>query len=294
MIKVKLFNMHWTRSNNPMDSKSFEDDKSRMEGFNSYFIPNKDYIYKDLQLTLDEDYDYAVILDQVFKSNYFDPKKSILIRLEPEILRRGFNEYLEKVKPEEFMKVYDIYTLWSIPYDYMDSNKYEKTKMFSSIISGNTGTEMHRKRLQFVYEIDKHFDFYDHFGRGDFSNLRSHRGAIQNRFDGLQTYKYHFNAENSREPSGFSEKILDPILCECLTFYDGASELEKYINPDAFIRINLDDPERSIHTIKTAIENNEWEKRLDIIRKTKWEIYHELNPLELAWKAIHQIKNKWE
>jgi hypothetical protein len=294
MIKVKIFNMHMHRSDNPMDAASLEEDIGRMEGFNYYFIPNKDYIYKNLKLTVDEDYDFAIVLDQVFCKNYFDPSKSILFRLEPEILRRNFKLYNDSVNASSFFKVYDLYTLWSIPYPQMDSSNFNKSKILSTIVSSNYGTPMHKKRLDFVRKLDETLPYFEHYGRGDFSGMRSHKGCCVSRIEGLQEYKYHFNSENAREATNFSEKILDPILSECLTFYDGCLELERFINPEAFIRVNLDDFEQSLHIIKTAILNQEWERRIDIIRQTKWEIFNRLNPLELAYNAINGVKNYFE
>ena len=52
----------------------------------------------------------------------------------------------------------------------------------------------------------------------------------------------------------------------CLCFYWGCPNLESYIDSRAFIRLNLDDFESSYRIIVDAIENDEWSKRIDIIR----------------------------
>ena len=43
-------------------------------------------------------------------------------------------------------------------------------------------------------------------------------------------YKYYFMCENNVEHNFATEKIWEPILCECLAFYWGCPNLEEYID----------------------------------------------------------------
>ncbi|MGE5397516.1 MAG: hypothetical protein ACM3MK_08290, partial [Chitinophagales bacterium] len=105
---------------------------------------------------------------------------------------------------------------------------------------------------------------------------------------------YHFNAENSYEYNYFSEKFLDAFLCECLVFYDGCLNLEDYIDKDAFIRLDLKNPEQSLEIVRTSIENHEWEKRIDLIRQEKKKVLEELNILNVVYNTVHGYKNYFE
>lgn len=302
MIKVKFFNMHMNRSSNPNDAQSLADDKVWMESLNRLYTKDHDYTWKDIQLTCNEDYDYAVVIDAVFTQNYFDPSKTILFRMEPKLLRELFNNYQQQVKPETFLKVYDFNILWTwvgfSDYNQFFTESFEKSKILSSIISTNQATPGHTDRLRFLFYLDK-LAYFHHYGdergrSGYFNGLNSYRGKIATKKEGLIPYKYHFNAENSYEYNYFSEKFIDALLCECLAFYAGCLNLEDYIDKDAFIRVDLKNPEQSLEIVRLSIEHNEWEKRIDLIRQEKKKVLEELNILNVVYNTIHGYKNYFE
>ena len=55
--------MHWNRSDE-YDQKSYEEDKGWMMGLNGLCTPDNSFKWKDRQLTFEDDYDYAGIVDQ--------------------------------------------------------------------------------------------------------------------------------------------------------------------------------------------------------------------------------------
>jgi len=299
MIKVKFFNMHMNRSPNQMDN--YAEDKGYMESINNLYTFDKSYTWKDIQLTCEQDYDYAAIIDCVFTQNYFDPSKTILFRCEPKLLRDIFPDYNRIIDPSKFLKVFDMNCLWGwlgLDYVSMHNNDFTKNKVLSSIISSNYGTEMHMKRLNFLPTLDR-LPYFDHFGddrggTGVFNSLKSHKGKIESKIIGLKDYKYHYNSENSREIGYFSEKFIDALISECLIFYDGCVNMDDYFDPRCFIRIDLDDYEKSLHIIQSAIANDEWEKRIDIIKKEKFRILEKLNILDLVWHSVHGKKLYFE
>ena len=105
---------------------------------------------------------------------------------------------------------------------------------------------------------------------------------------GLTDYKYHLCCENSFEKGYFTEKIADPILCECLPFYDGCTNINGAIDSRAYIKININNMKETYNIIKTAIKNNEWEKRIKYIREAKYKLLTELNFMAKAFKIINQ------
>jgi hypothetical protein len=90
--------------------------------------------------------------------------------------------------------------------------------------------------------------------------------------EGIMPYKYYFMPENNSEYNYITEKLWEPILCETLCFYWGCPNVSEYIDPRAYIQLDLDDFPNSFNTIKTAILNNEWERRVDIIRREKQKV----------------------
>jgi len=95
--------------------------------------------------------------------------------------------------------------------------------------------------------------------------------------EGIMPYKYYFMAENNNEINFMTEKIWEPLLTETLCFYWGCPNLADWINPQAYIVLNLDNLEGSFQTVKQAILNNEWEKRLEIIRQEKQKVLEYFN-----------------
>jgi hypothetical protein len=117
------------------------------------------------------------------------------------------------------------------------------------------------------------------FGRENYHNFSSYVGQLDDdkTYNGYSKYKYAFCAENNAEENYATEKIYEPIICECLCFYWGCPNLEEFLNPMAFVRLDLNDLEGSLMIVKKAIEEDWWSERIDIIRKEKERIMKDLN-----------------
>jgi len=264
-------------------------DENIRECFN-HCTKNNDYIWNDLFITKEEDYDFFIIMNHPQHQN-FDPAKTIIFQCEPESTRYYWGEFYKPDK-NKFFKVYDIenYHLvdkWYINLNYQQllNGDFTKTKIMSGVISGLNWLEGHRDRFEFLKNLNT-LPFYEHYGRGEFGFMNCYKGAPLNKENGLIPYKYHFNSENSYEKNYFTEKIIDPILCECLCFYDGCPNIEEFIDPEAFIRIDIKNPEEALERIKDCIANNEYEKRIGAIKKEKIRLMNERNPLNLIDKII--------
>ncbi|MCT8977271.1 hypothetical protein N4T77_11715 [Clostridium sp. CX1] len=276
MIKIK-FHANWCS------------DYEIREHFNRC-TTNNDYTWKNLFITLDDDYDFFVIMNHP-QHNNFPPSKTIVFQCEPESTRMCWGNFY-KPDSKAFFKVYDTehnhnVDKWFIGLNYQQllNGNFSKNKVMSGIVSGIYNLEGHVDRFNFLKYLDK-LPFYEHFGKGDLGFLKSFKGYLPNKEDGLISYRYHFNAENVYEKNYFTEKIIDPILCECLCFYDGCPNIEEFIDSRAYIKINLKKPDESLETIKWSIENNEYEKRIPFIKKEKEKLMNELNPLNIIYKII--------
>ena len=158
-------------------------------------------------------------------------------------------------------------------YNELINNHPKKTKLLSSISSNKEFLLGHKLRIKFVTQYLKNIPNYDLYGAKSFANLgyTFYKGKLSKteKHKALDPYKYTFANENCFENNYFTEKLTDAILCECLCFYDGCPNIENFIDPNAFIRIDLKNPEKAIQLIKMSIANNEWEKRLEVIKKEK-------------------------
>lgn len=276
MIKVK-FHAEWCS------------DSQILETINKLTI-NNDYKWKDLCFTLDDDYDFFVIMNKPQHRN-FDTSKTIIVQFEPLEIRKCWGEFY-KPNPKSYFKVYDtdhyhnfILPSISLSYKQLLNTNFSKKKVMSGIVSSNFWLKGHIDRYNFLGYLDT-LPFYEHFGKGDLKFLKTYKGYLPNKEDGLIPYKYHFNAENSYENNYFTEKITDAILCECLCFYSGCPNIEEFIDPDTYIKIDIKNPEEAIEIIKQSIENNEYEKRINSIKKEKERLLNEMNPLNIIYKII--------
>jgi hypothetical protein len=102
-----------------------------------------------------------------------------------------------------------------------------------------------------------------------FSSYQGKARAFVDKERGILPYKYYFMCENNQERNFITEKLWEPILCESLCFYWGCPNVADYINPNAYVQLDMDDFEASFNTIKQAIQMNLWLHRLPYIQEAK-------------------------
>jgi hypothetical protein len=260
------------------------------EHFNRCTV-NGDYVWKDLYISLNE-YDYLVVLNHALGYLHY-PQRTICFFSEPATTREHFKSFGWNPGSDYFC-VYDTNKYhnvdkWYLTANYKELEKTpEKTKVLSGIVSGLRGMPGHEDRFKFLSQLDT-LPYYEHFGRGDnLKFLKSYKGQLGSKEQGLLSYKYTFNCENYYEPGYFTEKLLDAIMCEALCFYSGCPNVDKFIDSNAFIRLDLTNQEKALQTVVGAINNNEWEKRIEIIRKEKQKLLNDMNPLNIVWKIVNR------
>lgn len=102
-----------------------------------------------------------------------------------------------------------------------------KTRMASLIASSKTILEGHKLRHRIVARVQARGLPVDVMGRG--------YRPFQEKAEGLAPYRYSVVIENSREPSYFSEKLIDALLCETVPIYWGAPDIAAYFDIDGMI-----------------------------------------------------------
>lgn len=161
--------------------------------------------------------------------------------------------YSHNANPWFLGKSYDELMSYSAP---------QKTKLISVISSNKVFTEGHKKRFDFVQKLKQHFENkIDVFGRGI--------NDFEDKWDVLVDYKYSIAIENDYCNDWVTEKYFDCIFANTLPFYFGCPNLEDYVHRDSFIRIDINDLESSIKIIESAINNNEYEKRVQLLQDQK-------------------------
>ena len=236
-----------------------------------------DFAWNGLEMVA-EDEDYTVVVNHPRSDLGLDPARVIHLRMEPECVRRGWGRWSEPDGSAAHIVFDERNSLeWHLSLDYrtLSSCHPEKSRTLSAVVSSCYWMDGHRLRLDFVRDHLDKLPYFDHFGRGDHAHA-SFRGQVANKEDGLFPYKYTFAAENCFEPGYFTEKLVDNVLSECLAFYWGCPDVERWIDPACFVRLDLREPEQALAIVERTIEAGEWERRIDLIRREKAKILDQL------------------
>lgn len=270
------------------------------DDINDYVSKYKIDNYHNIEIT-DKDPEYYVIINNPVykgKKQHYKNDKTVYIYNEPEITRKTWDIWKKK---ETFM--YDNLNtckFWQVNYNANElinlniKKKEENKRKITCITTDLYQLEGHKLRVNFLKYIDlleqvnitpkiygrKKTGIYDQL------KLKNYLGDVPNRDDVLLDYYYNFMGENVSEVNYFTEKIIDPILCETLCFYWGCPNIKNFLHEKSYIPIDLNRPQIAIKTIIDSINNNEYEKRLKYIKETKKKILYELNPMTLIQNNI--------
>ena len=145
----------------------------------------------------------------------------------------------------------------------------------SAILSDKFVDTGHQTRIRFALAAQHQLKWHS-YGGNHFKWMNYKGGLpIYQKDKALIPYKYTFNMENTSLSGWYTEKLIDAILSECLCFYSGPPDIEKLIDPKAYVRLDFTQIEKSIKTMKKAIKENWWLKRIDHIKAAKQKILFE-------------------
>jgi hypothetical protein len=276
--------------------------------------PSK-FSWKNIQITWENtDIDYYVIINKpLFKDEYFEPNKTIIFQMEPYVFDHtknwGVKTWGEWCNPDplRFLAVRGRHTkyhnnaFWQLEQTYnelvnLNIEAIDKKNNLSSICSSKYFDEGHIKRIDFLKYIESKNDIpIDIYSQDNKHNFYNNKGPLQPYIDkskGLLPYKYYFMIENNFEENFITEKLWEPILCETLVFYYGCPNTSDYIDPLAYVELDINNFEKSYQIIKNAIEQDLWSQRIDIIKKEKQKILNELSFFPTVQKIIEEDKKK--
>ena len=254
------------------------------------------YKWNDIEITwTDDDIDYYVIINKPKEGDVYEPSKTIIFHMEPWCYESyqnwGIKTWGEWSDPDQtkFLQVHShkkcLQTaFWQVNWTYDDFKTKQINKsdnlneIVSSICSSNYVDPGHVKRIDFLKFIEsksnKDSIKLHIYGKDNKHNFTSYKEKIffTDKEKGILSYKYYFMCENNSEHNYISEKLWEPILCETLCFYWGCPNVTDHIDPMAYVLLDMNDFESAYETMKDAIQNNLWEKRLPYIKKAKEDI----------------------
>lgn len=252
-------------------------------------------IWNNIEITWeDNNIDYYVIINKPLnESEFYIPQKTIVFQMDPWVYdinkNWGIKTWGKWANPENFLKVIgrntDDYNniVWQLEKTYTElSNlKYEpKLNKISSICTSKYFDEGHVDRINFLKFLDEKNDIeLDIFNRDNLNKFKNYKGPLEpykDKSKGYIPYKYYFMVESNYEKNFITEKLWEPILCECLCFYYGCPNVLNYVNKDAFVLLDMNDFEKSYQIIKRSITIDLWSKRIEIIRREKNKFLNEM------------------
>lgn len=244
---------------------------------------------KNIQLTSDyTKADYFVVFNKPYNKqteDIIDKSRTILFRMEPNMEINGhlWGEYWKTPPSQDFLRIHD-YPKDMNMFEWHLNKTFDELKtpfgddvktkgdVLSFIVSGKYFDPGHISRINFFKRLQNEYPEVDThvYGTNRFE-FKNFKGPLTNhsKDDGLIPYKYTFNVENNSIPGFITEKLWDGIMSETLVFYSGCVSVKAYVNKDAFVYLEMDDEKHDMEVIAKMIANNEWEKRIDIIRKEK-------------------------
>ena len=253
------------------------------------------FIWKDIEITWENhNIDYYIIINYPQNAdNYYDPKKTIIFQMEPSVAIKHWGKWSHP-NESKFMFVGTHKNILNavqlqiktIPTIYPE----ERKNNILAILSAKNHDIGHIKRINFIKQLEeKNINLIDIYGKQNYHQYNNYKGCVINdsKEKCFEKYKYCFQVENNSEYNYATEKIWEPIVCECLCFYWGCPNLEEYLDSRCFVRLNLDNIDESILIIKKAIEEDWWEQRIDIIRNEKEKIINKLGFFPTVKKIIN-------
>ena len=262
--------------------------------------------WKNIQITwVDTNIDYYVIINSPPLNTYYNPSKTIVFQMEPWVYDTnknwGVKTWGKWAEPNlnNFLAVRGRKSLchnnafWQLELNYNQLKNLtygSKKDSVSSICSSKYFDPGHIARIDFLKYIEKKgdikLDIYNSNNNHEFKNYRGPLTAYVDKSKGIINHKYYFMVENNYEENFITEKLWEPILCETLVFYYGCPNVNDYINSLAYVLLDMNDFEKSYNIMKTAIKEDWWSQRIDIIRKEKEKILNELAFFPVIEKII--------
>ena len=272
IIRVKFIGNFWDTSKQLIDEFKL-------------MIPNNLDVFENIQIT-DEDYDidyYVIINMPKDDSTYYDPNKTFVFSMEPDVMKETWGKWRHP-NPNDFLYVHDKLNPVQWRFTYLSSfNDNDANKIYNKvacILSHKKYFIGQKKRIDFVNVLEKGEceHIIDVFGKENYHNFYSYKGVVpnDNTSNILTQYKYYFMCENSEQLDYATEKIWEPIICECLCFYWGCPNLSEHIDSRAYVKLDLNNMEESKCIVKRAIEEDWWSQRLPFIRAEKQKILTKL------------------
>jgi len=204
---------------------------------------------KSIVITADNDYTHAIIINTIMPKLKIPKQNVIGLAFEP-IQFLGLTNTFVKYA-QQYIGKYYIGDKHNLPTPFIEGFGYMwhsrppreityKPNLMSIIVSENQITAGHIYRHELVKQIISHSLPIDIYGRG--SNKYSY-SRIKGVFNGVEPYEsYLFSVciENFQCNHYFSEKVITPLMHNCMPVYLGCKNIDKYFDNMINLSGNVD------------------------------------------------------
>ena len=143
--------------------------------------------------------------------------------------------------------------------DVLSENAWaRKSKNVSMLSSNKVMCDIHKLRLDLALKCKKEgwADTFGNFDGGPYVDKLSRT---------LDDYRYSIILENDIKPFYFSERFTSCLAAMTVPIYLGASEIDRFFNPDGIIKITVEDFD-NIEEILAQCSERDYEERLPAIK----------------------------
>lgn len=159
-------------------------------------------------------------------------------------------------------------------YGLKEPNRYQnKTKNVSCLSSWKKRTPLNTYRLELTRKC-KREGLADTFGTFDGGKMV----PIQ---ETLKEYRYTFCIENVVKPYFFTERLISAFANQTIPIYLGATEIDKFFNPDGIIKIT---EKSDINQVLKQCTKEEYERRLPAILDNFERCKKYVNPFDYMYE----------
>jgi hypothetical protein len=223
---------------------------------------------KEVYFTTDDDYTHAIILNKAMPPELKQkniPKENVIglacepfdfLRITPtfvEYAKKHIGKYLigdKRNLPEPFIGHFGY--MW---FDRPAAEIQQKNKVMSIVLSDKKFAPGHNYRHSLVNQIIANKLPIDIYGRGSNAYKNAYPNHVKGEFtksEPYEDYLYTVAIENFTSDHYVSEKILTPVMYNCMPIYIGAKYIQNYVSDVILLSGNCDN---DIKLLIAIIEN---------------------------------------
>lgn len=240
--------------------------------------------------------DYYVIIG--YTDEFHIPNKSIILQMEPWVYDKskpwGVKCWKEWAIPDATKYLHvrrHVHALNPAQWFFYPPKtiNYNRNNKIIAIVSSKYIDTGHINRVDFIKYVEAmgYTDIIDVYGYENYHNFKNYKGLIVDKSI-IQEYNYMLSAENNNEYNYATEKLWEAYIAYTLCLYDGCPNINDYVDPDSYIKIDLSNKQKSLEVILNILSNNTWSERLENIINTRKIVISKYNALEIIYNIICQ------